>query len=568
MLVRFAPGLRPVLKADRSAAGRKAALARWGNRGGGSDAAETVLSRVGIGRSLDVSLIEGGEGSDGHHGPASLAKVVKEQGWDQPSQQVSEEEFAALAKDGRFTVVYRGGPGGLEQGMVDGTPFIGDGAYGPGTYVTKDIKRAAWHMPGKDMVTEENAAIVPMLVPRQITESAPKGSKTVAFDPVRDHAIQGADAINSANWRDDYVIYNTGAVIVGPPITGLSYNDFPMMGPMSDAAQARVDALTKAAVETSWWALIDGEAVPLAVSDSGVIDSVLKGSRSDAARIAANARWNQNRGLGIDRADMPQIPKKNRDKFFAQLKAEGVKYQDETVDPRSLKQTQSGLNPKQTKPLLDAMRDGTFRGATHTIIAARDGHILDGHHRWDAARQFAAEGGKADIKITRVDMSIRDLLDRAAKFNTEEGIEARTMETVSEYQKAVTIAFDPGLRPVLKGSRSEAARYAASVRWRDAKATASATRAVMTTPRRTSVAELIDERNEAFYRAIRYNDFSGYNIGSSKLARRIGKTLGSIDRKLDQFKERKGWTKKVGPTPDEARRLREDYDRRYRPWMT
>ena len=297
-------------------------------------------------------------------------------------------------------------------------------------------------------------------------------------------------------------------------------------------------------------------------------DPVEKGSRSDAGRKAANARWNQNRGLGIDRADMPQIPKKNRDKFFAQLKAEGVEFHDETVDPRTLKQTQSGLNPKQTKPLLDAMREGTFRGATHTIIAAKDGHILDGHHRWDAARKFAAEGGSADIKITRVDMSIRELLDRAAKFNAEEGIEARTMDTVSEYTKAVTVAFSPGFRPVLKGSRTEAARYAASVRWRDAKATASATRQVMGSPRSRSAAEDFEEYQESVYRALRYNDFSGFNIGSSKLARRIGKTLGSIDRKLDQFKARKGWTKKVGPTPDEARRLREDYDRRYRPWMT
>lgn len=194
--------------------------------------------------------------------------------------------------------------------------------------------------------------------------------------------------------------------------------------------------------------------------------SVQKGSRSDAGRKAANARWNQNRGLGIAREDMPQIPKKNRDKFFGQLRAEGVEFHDETVDPRTLKQTQAGLNPKQTKVLLDAMRNGTFRGDSHTIIAARDGHILDGHHRWDAARKFADEGGKADITITRVDMSIRELLDRAARFNAEEGIEARTMETVSTYAKAVMVTFAPGLRPVLKGDRSAAGTKAANVRWR------------------------------------------------------------------------------------------------------
>lgn len=544
MIISFAAGLTPVLKGSRSEAGRIAANARWGNRGGGGDAAETALGRVGIGRSLDPSLIEGGQDPDGHHGPSSLAKVIKEQGWDQPSKQVSAEEFAALAKDERFTVVYRGGPGGLEQGMVDGTPFIGDGAYGPGTYVTKDIKRAAWFMPGKDGVTEDGAAIVPMLIPRQVTESAPKGSKTVAFDPVRDHAMQGADAINSANFRDDYVIYNTGAVIVGPPMTGLSYSDFPVVGPISDSAQARVDSLTKASTE--WWAVVDGEAIPLTVQDGNIVGLIRKGSRSEAGRIAANARWNQNRGLGIDRADMPQIPKTHRDKFFAELRSEGVEFHDERVDPRSLKQTQSGLNPKQTDVLLTAMRNGTFRDDGHTIIAAKDGHILDGHHRWDAARKFAAEGGSADINITRVNLSIQDLLSRAGQFNSEQGVEARTMDTVTTY-KSVTFAFAPGLTPVLKGSRSAAGRYAASIRWSDRGLTGK-----------------IRADEDAVYRALTRNDFSGVDVGNSKIARRLGGAVGNLQRRLEVWAERKGWKKKQGGmTHDEVMRMREDYERRY-----
>jgi hypothetical protein len=294
---------------------------------------------------------------------------------------------------------------------------------------------------------------------------------------------------------------------------------------------------------------------------------VLKGDRSAAGRKAARARWG-NRGLGIAREDMPQIPKKNRDKFFAQLKAEGVGYKDETVDPRTLKQTQAGLNPKQTKVLLDAMRGGTFKGDSHTIIAAKDGHILDGHHRWDAARKYAAEGGKADIRITRVDMTIRELLDRAARFNAEEGIEARGMETVSVYNKAVTVAFTPGLRPVLKGSRSEAARYAASVRWRDAKGTAAAVARVGTSSGyRAAGDDPVGEYREAVYRALRYNDFDGLNIGSSRLARRIGGSIGRLERKIDRFRKSKGWKKRESISAEDARTLREDYDRRYRPWL-
>jgi hypothetical protein len=67
---------------------------------------------------------------------------------------------------------------------------------------------------------------------------------------------------------------------------------------------------------------------------------------------------------------------------------------------------------------------------------------------------------------------------------------------------------------------------------------------------------------------LRYNDFSGLDIGSSKAARRLGGAIGRLERKLDQFRKRKGWKKQESISPEDARALREDYDRRYRPWLT
>jgi hypothetical protein len=771
--------MRPVLK-DRSAAGRKAALARWGNRADDTTAvADQAKSNVG-GRALDMSVIgddgygiesdKYGRYDENHANPTGVARVVEAQGWNKPAQSVTEEQFIALKDSGDFVAVYRGGPPGIEKGMLEGTPFVGDGVLGPGTYCSTDPQRASVFAHISLRENPAGGAVVPMLVPRSMFDSAPPARRNIADDPLTDHGLKGVGMVANADYGGDYVVWNTSAVIVGPPVSverGTDFGDAPdspllkqedvelESGPyyrlLSDRAEliefdevkkadrsaaGRKAALarwgnrsgteTKAPAKESkpaksgktlnipnadksrefidkhygeWkknlpeaqdkamrfyqspgYELMNGElrgqkvdapeadlkrarkatkdlkqaiaeSPPLeqdtivyrgfsaeqfdlkpgasirdeaflstslfadgagAFSGSGpqvkatiklpagtkaaagsfkelvlppgsefkvvsvgkgtveleLVSPVEKADRSAAGRKAAEARWG-NRGLGIAREDMPQIPKKNRDKFFAQLDAEGVGYRDETVDPRTLKQTQAGLNPKQTKVLLDAMRGGSFRGDTHTIIAAKDGHILDGHHRWDAARKFAAEGGSADIRITRVDMSIRELLDRAARFNAEEGIESRGMETVSTFNKAVTLTFAPGLRPVLKGSRTEAARYAASVRWRDAKATVSATADVMgSSPSRAAGYSPTEDYQEAVYRALRYNDFSGLDIGSSKAARRLGGAIGRLERKLDQFRKRKGWKKQESISPEDARALREDYDRRYRPWLT
>ncbi len=485
-----------VEKADRSAAGRKAALARWGNRSGTETKAPAKESKPAKSdKTLNIpNADKSREFIDKHYGE-----------WKKNLPEAQDKAMRFYQSPG-----YELMNGELRGQKVDAP----EADLKRARKATKDLKQA-------------------------IAESPPLEQDTIVY---RGFSAKQFDLKPGASIRDEAFL-STSLFADGA-------GAFSGSGPQVKAT-IKLPAGTKAAAGSfKELVLPPGSEFKVVSVGKGTVELELvspveKADRSAAGRKAAEARWG-NRGLGIAREDMPQIPKKNRDKFFAQLDAEGVGYRDETVDPRTLKQTQAGLNPKQTKVLLDAMRGGSFRGDTHTIIAAKDGHILDGHHRWDAARKYAAEGGSADIRITRVDMSIRDLLDRAARFNAEEGIESRGMETVSTFNKVVTLTFAPGLRPVLKGSRTEAARYAASVRWRQ------------------PYADMVEDREEALYRALRYGDYSGYEMGSSKWARNLGKGIGTLERKLDQFRKRKGWKKETIISNDEARKLREDYERRYR----
>ena len=149
-LIRFEPGLVPVLKHgshnQKDHAGKS-------NKRSDEDIANTALERSRIGKTVDKAVLgedgygyiygKTGERFDTHHAnPTGVARLVKEQGWDAPSQQVDAETFERLAARKDFIPVYRGGPLGLERGMVEGTPFIGDGKVGPGAYVTTNRDRA------------------------------------------------------------------------------------------------------------------------------------------------------------------------------------------------------------------------------------------------------------------------------------------------------------------------------------------------------------------------------------------------------------------------------------------
>jgi ParB/Sulfiredoxin domain len=130
--------------------------------------------------------------------------------------------------------------------------------------------------------------------------------------------------------------------------------------------------------------------------------------------------------LGISRVNMPQVPGDSATigKFEDLLRADGVKYKEEDVDPRSLKATQSEMDGRKVAQITESLRasGGVLRADGATLVVSQDGHILDGHHRWGAADIYAVAHPDEKVHVVRVNEDIRPLLNQANQFDDTQGI--------------------------------------------------------------------------------------------------------------------------------------------------
>jgi hypothetical protein len=152
-----------------------------------------------------------------------LGEVIHRQGWDKPSIGLPSEEFEKLAESSDFVRVYRGAPKGAVNGLLEGKPWIGNGAAGPGTYVT--LRRERAELFARGVVVHE------FLVPKKMLDSAQTreqandfivsqhGAKS-RFDSNAPQVLSAAngygahDSGSHTGYSGDYVIYNTSALIV------------------------------------------------------------------------------------------------------------------------------------------------------------------------------------------------------------------------------------------------------------------------------------------------------------------------------------------------------------------
>ena len=202
-----------------------------GGRGGGSaGTAASLLEKADKGKVVDLgSYPQDRKSPEDTYGyktdAAKMGEVINKQGWSEPSTGLSEAEFEELAKNPDFVRVYRGAPAASAQAMVDGKPYIGNGAVGPGTYVTTSRARA------EQFAGKPDHAVIEMLVPKKLLSGAARretqrrdmisrfGESSV-FDSDAVFvlsAAQGNGATASADWTrfsTDFVIYNTSALAV------------------------------------------------------------------------------------------------------------------------------------------------------------------------------------------------------------------------------------------------------------------------------------------------------------------------------------------------------------------
>lgn len=122
---------------------------------------------------------------------------------------------------------------------------------------------------------------------------------------------------------------------------------------------------------------------------------------------------------GIPRSEMPQIRSEHRGALSNYLRARGIEWKrEEAVDPNTLKPTQAEFSRSKVR------QAKKYTGEPRAILVSRDGHILDGHHQWLAAKQ----AGKS-LPIIRLDAPIERLMDEVKGFPSAEsatGSEAAT----------------------------------------------------------------------------------------------------------------------------------------------
>lgn len=92
------------------------------------------------------------------------------------------------------------------------------------------------------------------------------------------------------------------------------------------------------------------------------------------------------------------------------LSKNGVKTSETTVSVGSLKATQAEIKADKTFGMADAHLKGNFDKIDDSVIVSRDGHILDGHHRWAALLTIDPA---REMKVKVINMDMKDLLQEA-----------------------------------------------------------------------------------------------------------------------------------------------------------
>jgi hypothetical protein len=110
-------------------------------------------------------------------------------------------------------------------------------------------------------------------------------------------------------------------------------------------------------------------------------------------------------GLGVPRAEMPQIKSEHHGALVQFTQARGVGHETVEVDPRQLKPTQAEFDAAKVRSMIDEPR------GERSVLVSSDGHVIDGHHQTLAA----AEKGEP-LKVIRFDKPIADMLALAREF--------------------------------------------------------------------------------------------------------------------------------------------------------
>ncbi|PHS22175.1 MAG: hypothetical protein COA84_13425 [Robiginitomaculum sp.] len=114
-------------------------------------------------------------------------------------------------------------------------------------------------------------------------------------------------------------------------------------------------------------------------------------------------------GLNILRKDMPQVSDANMPEYFVYLKSKGAKIVNKKMSAKTLKHTQKNFNTAGVKRMLQGFKKV---GLKKPVIVSQDNFIIDGHHRWLAAKHLDKDVNAVHI----TNMKVRELLKITKAF--------------------------------------------------------------------------------------------------------------------------------------------------------
>ena len=115
--------------------------------------------------------------------------------------------------------------------------------------------------------------------------------------------------------------------------------------------------------------------------------------------------------MGITRDKMPQVKQDDYQEYKDYLKDNGVTLKPEVINAKDLKPMQSEFSDQGVEKQLRRNKEKGEGMNPKPLLASSDGFIIDGHHRW-----LAAKNSGFKVNILRANVDAQELLSLTLKF--------------------------------------------------------------------------------------------------------------------------------------------------------
>lgn len=167
---------------------------------------------------------------------------------------------------------------------------------------------------------------------------------------------------------------------------------------------------------------------------------------------------------GLPRRAMPQFKGEKAAQFLEWLKERSIGCREQTIPASRLEPTQREFDDEKIDRIAEKLGDG-WEGPP--LIVSKDGSIIDGHHRWAAAKKL-----DMDVDVCVVDANVSKLLDLAWEFQDAERYSRNPLAEMfqREFQRRLNYSKEKPWEDQPRGQPDNAGQFAKKpVTKRDAK---------------------------------------------------------------------------------------------------